>query len=460
MADRRRPTIDATTTRGAGLPRRLRFAARRPKTGLAAVRAAIAFGTPADVLRAVDPLAELGRRRAARRRAARRRAERLAAGAAAWTAIGASLGVGAMSLVAATSAARAVVRPPNRRHEPVRVISADADARRIVVRTTAESGAQGTYGMVYAGGSAVVGPIVSASPRRVEREVLEWRGEPPFEARWVRFTSAPHLVMQDAGIPFEAVRITGDLGPMPAAIFRAEGEDDGDWAIHVHGRGAVITEPLRGVIQARKAGWSSIVSTYRNDPGAPASRDRRFGLGTTESRDVEAAIAEAVRWGARRIILVGWSMGGATVLDAYFRSRHRAVIAGLMLESPVTSWKDVLAFQGSRMGLWPWVSGLSWRILASPLAPLLAGISAPLPLERIELRDRIRELEVPVLLLHSTGDGVVPVRSSATIARMAPDRVRFERFEGALHTRLWNVDPERWERVVGEWFAERKADGR
>lgn len=379
--------------------------------------------------------------------------------AATWTAIGAALGVGALTTAAAASAARAVVTPPHRRHEPVRVLAGDPAARRISVRATAESRAPGRFGIIYAQGHAIVGGIVESTPRRIVREVLEWRGEPPFAARWVRFTSSPQLEMEDAELPVARRDIPGPLGPLPAACFEAP-DGDGDWAIHIHGRGAVLTEPLRGVRLAHAAGWSSLLPSYRNDPEAPASPDRRYGLGTTESDDVEAAIDDAVRRGARRIILVGWSMGGAAVLDAYLRTAHRGRIAGLLLESPVTSWKDVLAAQGAEMGLWPWVAPLAWELLRSPLAPIVAGVRRPLALERIEVRTRAAELDVPILLLHSTGDRVVPERSSASLARMRPDLIEYERFDEALHTRLWNHDAERWERVVLAWFQARKSGAR
>jgi alpha-beta hydrolase superfamily lysophospholipase len=60
---------------------------------------------------------------------------------------------------------------------------------------------------------------------------------------------------------------------------------------------------------------------------------------------------------------------------------------------------------------------------------------------------------VPILLLHSTADTVVPVTSSQRLAQARPDLVDYVEFTRARHTRLWNVDRDSWETAVDEWFA-------
>src|SRR5690606_36395443 len=65
----------------------------------------------------------------------------------------------------------------------------------------------------------------------------------------------------------------------------------GVWAIMVHGRGAKRAEGIRAIGSARALGMTSLLISYRNDGDAPAAGDGRYGLGTTEWRDVEAAVA-------------------------------------------------------------------------------------------------------------------------------------------------------------------------
>lgn len=138
----------------------------------------------------------------------------------------------------------------------------------------------------------------------------------------VRVASAPQRGPADLGLPWESVEVPTVLGPAPAWLFPAEGPST-DWAVHVHGRGALMTEPLRSIGAFHEAGWNSLVISYRNDPGSTTSPDRRYGLGGTERRDIDAALAWARSRGARRIVLVGWSMGGAAVMQALFDSPHR-----------------------------------------------------------------------------------------------------------------------------------------
>ena len=80
----------------------------------------------------------------------------------------------------------------------------------------------------------------------------------------------------------------------------------------VHGRGGPRREALRVLPALHALGLPALVISYRNDPGA-ASHDGRYHLGDTEWLDLEAAMAHAVAAGARRFVLVGWSMGAAII---------------------------------------------------------------------------------------------------------------------------------------------------
>ena len=62
------------------------------------------------------------------------------------------------------------------------------------------------------------------------------------------------------------------------------------------------------------------------------------------------------------------------------------------------------------------------------------------------------ELDRPLLVIHSDGDDFVPIGPAVQLARRRPDILRFERWDVARHCREWNYDPQRWERVVGEFL--------
>lgn len=383
--------------------------------------------------------------------------------AAAGLGLAAAAAAGAASLAGAVVTvlvARAVVTPPSGSREPVEVHALDRRARTIRLARTRESSAPGQYSIVYAAGQgrARVGEIVREDARTVTRRFGDERGRPLDGIRGVRMVSSPQLEPADVGLPWTSARVQTEVGPMPAWLFPRKGSDD--WVVHVHGRGAVMTEPLRAVPLVHAEGWNSLVIAYRNDLGAPSSPRRRYGLGATEWRDVEAAVGYAVEHGARRIVLFGWSMGGAAVLQCALSTAHADRIVGIALESPVISWRETLRLQGDELRLPRVIARAGIALLRSRLAPALTGVEAPLPLADLEILDRAHELRVPVLLMHSTADRVVPHRPSASLARMRPDLVTYEQFSDALHTRLWNVDARRWEGVVTQWFRGLGAGGR
>ena len=80
-----------------------------------------------------------------------------------------------------------------------------------------------------------------------------------------------------------------------------------------------------------------VVSQRRRGSAQP---HRHYALGATEWRDVDAAVGFARRRGAKRVVLMGWSMGGAIALQVALNSAHRHLIGGLILESPVIDWRD------------------------------------------------------------------------------------------------------------------------
>lgn len=81
---------------------------------------------------------------------------------------------------------------------------------------------------------------------------------------------------------------------------------------------------------------------YRGDAGAPRSPDGLGHLGDSEWRDLDAAIRYAVRYGAERVILYGWSTGASMALRAAADSTLTARISGLVLDSPVLDWESTL----------------------------------------------------------------------------------------------------------------------
>jgi hypothetical protein len=59
-----------------------------------------------------------------------------------------------------------------------------------------------------------------------------------------------------------------------------------------------------------------------------------------------------------------------------------------------------------------------------------------------------------MLLLHGTGDDIVPVGLSDEFVERFDGEVTYERFDDAHHTGSWNVEPKRYEAAVERFVRE------
>jgi pimeloyl-ACP methyl ester carboxylesterase len=363
---------------------------------------------------------------------------------------------GAGSLAAAAYFARKALTPDPRRPDDVVVLAAGAST--VTLATTVETVAPGRYGLWLDGGygHARVGDVVSLDARRgvVERELLGVdRGYlAPGGARWNQYYYAAPPD-ESLGLPTERVTVDGELGAMPAWVVPAgEAGSVGErWAVLVHGRGATREETVRAVGPLHARGWTCLAPSYRNDEGVPAGPDGRYALGLSEWRDVDAAIGYAVAHGAREVMLVGWSMGGAIALQLLDRSSHADLVSRVVLDAPVIDWGDVLAHHARAHHVPPHVGWLARSMMNRRWGHRLVGVHERVDLALTDWVRRHEELRHPVLLIHSADDEFVPVGPSRELARARPDLVTFVEWTVARHTKEWNTDPQRWEQLVGDF---------
>ncbi|MGO4589699.1 alpha/beta hydrolase family protein [Paenarthrobacter sp. 2TAF44] len=366
--------------------------------------------------------------------------------------------VGAGSSALAVYFARRVITPAAR-HEDQEVLALIRSDKglQVILAATPDTTIDGVFSLFFEGGKghARIGRIVSYSPaeQTVLREVEEVYSGNLAEARRGWWSGATYPDPAAIGLAAEEVEIDLDVGKAPAWLVRADAATHAPiWAIMVHGRGATRLEGLRAVRTARELGLDSLLISYRNDGLAPSAIDGRYGLGSTEWRDVEAAIEYAMANGAREVVLFGWSMGGAISLQTADLSKHRHLIRALVLDAPVINWVNVMAHH-AEMNRIPYNVGRYGQLmLGHPLGRRLTGLSAPVDFKAMDWEARAVELRTPTLLIHSVDDDYVPFEPSASLAEKNPDMVTFEPFHGARHTKEWNVDPEKWERLVRSWL--------
>ncbi len=401
----------------------------------------------------------------------------LVPGSAKWAVGGIIGGSAAAGLLAAGSSAlalyfaRRVITPVRVREEDQEVLAVIRDGRdlQVILKATPDSTVEGVYGFFFDGGRghARLGRILSYSPaeQTVLREVEAVYSGDLTTARRGYWSGAVHPDPAAIGLPAEEVQIEVDGGTAPAWLVRAApaadvpaGTPSSDvWAIMVHGRGATRQEGLRAVRVARDLGLTSLLISYRNDGLAPSAEDGRYGLGSTEWHDVEAAISYALDHGAREVVLFGWSMGGAICLQTADLSRYHHLIRAMVLDAPVINWVNVLAHHAELNRIPSAVGRYGQLMMSHRLGRRLTGLAAPVDLKAMDWVSRAVELRTPTLILHSVDDEYVPYGPSADLAERNPEMVTFETFNTARHTKEWNVDPERWEALVTAWLRQQLA---
>ena len=380
----------------------------------------------------------------------------------------------ALSAGALTIAARAMARLPLVPRESLRGLP-DVTVRavhpdRVHLDATRTTRRDGVLALRQGGGTVHVrlGPVDGTpTPTSVSRPLLAQDTAQPLEVAraasngffWAGNPRTAH------GLPTEEVQVDSPVGRMPAWLVppaadapRTPGEAPGDrsdtWAILIHGHGSARGEALRVIPLLHRLGLTSLAITYRNDVGAPASADRMHHLGSAEWEETEAAIEYALAHGARRIVLVGWSMGGGIALRASVRSAHRDRIAALVLDSPAVDWQDILIYHATALKAPLPMRRLALWMMTSRMGARMVQLHEPLALHEMTPEFYGEHLDHRTLLFHALDDETVPPGPSRELAALRPDVIEFVPVEGASHTREWNRDPARYERRLLDFLAD------
>lgn len=316
-----------------------------------------------------------------------------------------------------------------------------AGAERIALTRSFASLRPGTYGLTGAGCHAEVGSVVQGAPhpadavvRRLER-VTHGTLRPGMR---MRLTPQVHSGNpRDAlGLDCADVDVPGELGPLPAWF--VPGVRD-TWVITAHGLGTTREHPMVVMPFLHRHRLPVLDLAYRNDPGAPRTTDGINHLGDSEWRDLDAAIRYAVRYGARDVVLHGWSVGATMALRAATHSALRDRISGLILDSPVldrhTTVRALAAARGVPRALLPLVVRAAEGVTGMPVhRPADAADPAA--------------LNAPTLIFHGPDDRIAPWAASRAFAARRPDLVTLHAVPHAPHAAMWNADPAGYEEAL------------
>jgi pimeloyl-ACP methyl ester carboxylesterase len=187
----------------------------------------------------------------------------------------------------------------------------------------------------------------------------------------------------------------------------------------------------------------TLVITYRNDDGAPMSPDGFYRYGATEWEDLEGAVEYALDNGAQKVVLVGYSMGGAIIMGFLERSPLATKVAGVVLDAPMLSFGATVDFSGREEG---------HPRLAVVVGKAVSRYRFDVDWGAVDYLRRADKLAVPVLLIHGDADKRVPIETSRELAKARPELVIYVEIAGAPHVAAWNVDPAAYQRAMREFL--------
>ncbi|MFG3025775.1 alpha/beta hydrolase [Streptomyces sp. NPDC048254] len=355
-------------------------------------------------------------------------------------AVGAVLAAGAAGVAAGRFASDAALKAPPGRPLPTepRLTVHSTAADRITLTRDLASLRPGTYGLAGDGSHAVVGAVLESAANTPDTVVrrLEQVTHGTFETGdKVWLTPNVHIGNPGAALGLEHadVDLPGELGSLPAWF--VPGYRD-TWVIAVHGLGTTRELPMNVMRFLHGRRLPVLALAYRGDLGAPRPPDGLNHLGESEWRDLDAAIRYAVRYGARRVVLYGWSTGATMALRAAAHSALRERVSGLVLDSPVLSWEATLRALAQA------------RHTPEPLLPLaVRAAQGRAGLHADHVGDPVdpEQLTVPTLIVHGPDDMVAPWTYSRRLAARRPDRIALHTVPDAPHGAMWNADPQQYE---------------
>jgi len=314
------------------------------------------------------------------------------------------------------------------------------DDSTLTLAATVKARRPGRWAVEWAGGWGAIGPILESTGTAVVTRFERIAGPPPDTTLRIAGFARDADPFTWLDLPFDTLTVPSRVGPLPAWLVPGH---DSTWVILVHGRGATRAEMLRMLPAYRALELPCMLLAYRNDPGAPPSLDGRYRMGLTEWRDVDAAVREARRRGARDVVLVGASMGGGIVVQCLRHTDLTGFVRAVVLDAPALDWNAVLAKEAGNRGVPQFVTNLgkavaSWR----------SGIQW----DELTQVHHAAALRTPILILHGDADATVPIAVSRTFAAARPDLVTLVAFPGAGHVESANFDAARYAATIEDWL--------
>ncbi|MBI1371259.1 MAG: alpha/beta fold hydrolase [Phycisphaera sp.] len=260
----------------------------------------------------------------------------------------------------------------------------------------------------------------------------------------------------DAGLDYGTITFTDATGVEIEAWSVRGGDDDGPIVVMLHGWGDSRIGMLLWYETVAPGAARLVMFDQRGHGDSPHPR---YGWSDTErvdvlrlvdklcERDASARLGSVSKRGAglgaraQPIVLMGFSMGAATAIDAAVVAGPEKVTA-VIADSPFRHVDVVTArmVRAQRLPARPWV----W---VSMLWLAMRGAHV----RRWDTADRAAAMTQPLLILHGTEDRVTPPTDAQSIAEAAP-QARVVEFPDAGHLAAACVDTEQYAATVRDFL--------
>ena len=263
---------------------------------------------------------------------------------------------------------------------------------------------------------------------------------PITECKVERFVFCGEPSEQD--LAFEDVTFkTSDGLTLPAWYMPASDNNTHKAVLLVHGRTADRTEGMRYAKAIVAAGFNVLAIDMRHPRQHP---DIISTMSYHEKKDVIAALDYLTNdKGITSIGVMGFSMGAATSIIVM--AKDPRIKAGIFSGSYANSM-DVLAEQAQVL----------YGLPRYPLMPMVAKFFAwrgDLDIDEINPDKYIAQISPrPVYIMHGTADKTVDFNHGQRLFEAAKEPKQFWKAENGEHTRLWQLDNEKADTSVTEFF--------
>ncbi|HEY4000770.1 MAG TPA: alpha/beta fold hydrolase [Candidatus Xenobia bacterium] len=209
----------------------------------------------------------------------------------------------------------------------------------------------------------------------------------------------------DYDVAYQTLTFQTPTGAVLKGWFLSNPAAHGRTAVGLHGISANKAIFLDRAMPLYRLGFNVLMLDLRRHGDSTGDMTT---YGYLESRDVVAAIDQLVRRpdvDPRGVVVMGWSMGGATALQTLPYSKVRAVIS----DSAFSDLAAIMAFRGSQWHVpsWPFQTLCDWEV--SLVAPFQVTDVCPLRC--------LAASRKPVLLIHGGRDSSVPFSQGLQLSR-------------------------------------------